>query len=381
MDMLNAEMLERRQAMAVPGRGSLSTALALSARAHAPLWMLVLAYGILVWVITGHPLSKLIDPVSLAMNAVMLLAAAVPAFVIWRLVHWARHGLPKSPLRQLWKDTLDIVGDRERLINLLILFPSFYLFLKFFAVFKGNIAYLQPFVWDEAFMRIDAWLHGGRQPWEWLWPLLSSGPVTFAINFAYNFWFFVAIGSLLWAVGMRRLSEVRVRFLFAFLFIWIVGGSFMALAFSSAGPAFYDRLGLTPNPYVQLMEHLRDMAETWPVWAVSTQDMLWRHYMEKNLSFGGISAFPSMHNAQAALIALMAWRVNRRAGWLFTAYAASIAIGSVWLGWHYAVDAYAGIAIAVVGWWLAGYAARWMLRRPAARMLAEWQRRADADAA
>jgi len=182
-------------------------------------------------------------------------------------------------------------------------------------------------------MRADAWLHAGRQPWEWLAPLLSSGPVTFAINFAYNFWFFVAMGSLLWAVGMRRLSQDAMRFLFAFLFIWIIGGSLMALAFSSAGPAYY----------------------------------------------GGISAFPSMHNAQATLVALLAWRFGRLAGWVFTAYAVSIAIGSVWLGWHYAVDAYAGIALAILGWWLAGYAARRALRRPAARMLAEWQRRADAN--
>ena len=121
------------------------------------------------------------------------------------------------------------------------------------------------------------------------------------------------------------------------------------------------------------MAHLRKVGETWPIWALNTQDMLWRYYLEHNVNLGGISAFPSMHNAQATLVALLAWRFGRRAGWLFTAYAASIAIGSVWLAWHYALDAYAGIALAIIGWWLAGFATRWMLRRPALRELAREQ--------
>jgi len=369
MDTLNAETLERRREMAAPGRDSFLPALALSARAHAPLWLLVLAYGLATWLVTGGSWKDMPNPVDALRSAAMLLVAAAPAFVIWRLVHWARHGMPDSPLRQLVRDVIDILGDRVRLVNLMILFPAFYLFLRFFAVFKGNIAYLRPFSWDEAFMRADAWLHAGRQPWEWLAPLLSSGPATFAINFAYNFWFFVAMGSLLWAVGMRRLSQDAMRFLFAFLFIWIIGGSLMALAFSSAGPAYYERLGLAPNPYEPLMAQLREVAKDWPIWALNTQDMLWRYYLEHNVTLGGISAFPSMHNAQATLVALLAWRFGRLAGWVFTAYAVSIAIGSVWLGWHYAVDAYAGVAIAVASWWLARPLTRWMLRRPAMRRL------------
>ena len=378
MENANAEALEQRRMAVEAGKDSLLAALILAVRAHAPLWLLVMAYGALTWQITGNSWQDLPNPVDAMKSAAMLLAAAAPAFVIWRLVHWARHEMPKSPLRQLVRDVIDMVGDRVRLVNLLILFPTFYLFLKFFAVFKGNIAYLQPFAWDETFMRADAWLHAGRQPWEWMAPLLSSGLATFVINFAYNFWFFVAIGSLLWAVGMRRLSHDAVRFLYAFLFIWIIGGSFLALAFSSAGPAYFELLGLSPNPYEPLMAHLRELAKDWPIWALNTQDMLWRYYLERNVELGGISAFPSMHNAQAALVALLAWRFGRLAGWVFTAYAAIIAMGSVWLGWHYAVDAYAGIALAIAGWWLAGYAAHWMLRRPAARRLAAWQEAEDA---
>lgn len=76
---------------------------------------------------------------------------------------------------------------------------------------------------------------------------------------------------------------------------------------------------------------------------------------------------PSMHNASAALFALAFFQVNRKIGWFFTVYAAVILVGSVHLGWHYAIDGYAGIAIAALSWWLAGHLARWFASRPATR--------------
>jgi uncharacterized membrane protein len=50
------------------------------------------------------------------------------------------------------------------------------------------------------------------------------------------------------------------------------------------------------------------------------------------------------------LFALVGWRTSRLLGWLFTAYACVILIGSVHLGWHYAVDGYFSIAGALLIW-------------------------------
>jgi hypothetical protein len=41
-----------------------------------------------------------------------------------------------------------------------------------------------------------------------------------------------------------------------------------------------------------------------------------------------------------------------------------ILLGSVHLGWHYAIDAYAGILIAAAAWAGAGWATGWYLARP-----------------
>jgi membrane-associated phospholipid phosphatase len=64
------------------------------------------------------------------------------------------------------------------------------------------------------------------------------------------------------------------------------------------------------------------------------------------------------------LFALAFARVSRKLGWFFAVYAIVILVGSVHLGWHYAVDGYAGIFIAGFSWWLAGIVARWVAARP-----------------
>lgn len=67
--------------------------------------------------------------------------------------------------------------------------------------------------------------------------------------------------------------------------------------------------------------------------------------------FGGISAMPSLHVATAVLFALTAWRIHWVLGVLFWFYALVIQMGSVHLGWHYAVDGYVGATVALVIWW------------------------------
>jgi len=69
---------------------------------------------------------------------------------------------------------------------------------------------------------------------------------------------------------------------------------------------------------------------------------------------GGISAMPSMHVAFVTLNAFFLNGFGRRwavAGWSF---AALILFGSVYTGWHYAVDGYLSILVVSVIWYLTG---------------------------
>ena len=54
---------------------------------------------------------------------------------------------------------------------------------------------------------------------------------------------------------------------------------------------------------------------------------------------------------------------KRWAGYLLSAFAFLIFVGSIHLGWHYAIDGYAGAAVALFGWWAAGRLVMWD-RRP-----------------
>ncbi len=61
------------------------------------------------------------------------------------------------------------------------------------------------------------------------------------------------------------------------------------------------------------------------------------------------AAFPSSHVAVAVVIWLLAWRLARRVFWLLTAIVPALALGTVYGGFHYAVDSAAGVLVGVAG--------------------------------
>jgi hypothetical protein len=148
------------------------------------------------------------------------------------------------------------------------------------------------------------------------------------------------------------------------MLIWSVGGSLSAILLSSAGPAYFERIGLSPDPYAALMTSLRAVHEVMPVWALDTQDMLWR-YKQEGSAFGGISAMPSMHNATTLLFVLVTWKSKP---WLRNAmiiHGVLIFLGSIHLGWHYAVDSYLAWALVIPLWFAADALAKWWEAKPA----------------
>jgi hypothetical protein len=119
----------------------------------------------------------------------------------------------------------------------------------------------------------------------------------------------------------------------------------LAFAFLSAGPAFYGDVTGDWERFAPLMTLLQDGAGNSHS-AASYQSYLWRMHSSGNGGLGtGISAFPSMHVALAVINAFFAFEIRRWLGFAMSAYAAIILASSVALGWHYAIDGYASIAV------------------------------------
>ena len=252
----------------------------------------------------------------------------------------------------------------DRIAGFLVATALTPLFFSGFSTFKRLIPSLADYSWDPAFMQWDRWLHGGRHAWEVLQPVFGTPLVTSAVNFAYNAWFFVLFFTFIWQAASARNSRLRMQFLLSFLLTWMILGTVLALAFASGGPVYYGRLTGLADPYAPLMQYLYNVNEQYPVWSLSVQEKLWTAYQTRGTDFGsGISAMPSLHVATVVLFACLGWRTSRAAGIAYTAFAVAIMIGSVHLGWHYAIDGYVSAIAVLAIWWSVG----WALRRASER--------------
>lgn len=242
----------------------------------------------------------------------------------------------------------------NRIVYALPVLAMLPVFASSFTVVKAAIPLLHPYAWDVRLADIDAALHGGVQPWAWLNAVLDKPLLTFVINFNYHLWFFIMFGMIYWLAFAVEHARLRMQFLLSFVIAWILFGNVLATLLSSVGPCYYGRMIGGPDPYAGLMAYLHEANRQFPVWALTVQDLLWQGYHEQQGEARAlaISAMPSMHVSSSVLLALLGWRLHRLAGIALTAFAVVIMVGSVHLGWHYAIDGYVG----ALGAWLVWHA-------------------------
>jgi hypothetical protein len=157
-------------------------------------------------------------------------------------------------------------------------------------------------------------------------------------------------GALIAAFASRRLTAT---FFTSLMLSWLIGGIGMAYLLSAAGPVFAH---LTDRALAERFTPLR--AELITLLGRDNLVLTSQRYLSAGLNVkvalkgGGVSAMPSMHIATATLC-LMAAR-GTRWFWLALLFLGLTFFGSVYLGYHYAVDAPVAVAVAIVCWKMAG---------------------------
>ncbi len=330
-------------------------------RDHGLFIALILGYTLAGWVTTSLlGAEERFGPLLYSRTLTVIVGMFLVAFFGGYPIYVMAFVRPKRLTGYLLENLRNKYLTRERLLAALPVFVFMPVFFGVFTSLKTLIPVINPYGWDVAFAEWDRVLHGGVDPWRLLQPLLGYPLITPAINLTYNSWCLVLYIMLLWQTFSTRNPRLRMQFLLTFVLAWIVLGTVAATALSSVGPVYFGRVTGVEDLFAPLMAYLQSVNETYPVGALNAQEFLWKTYQEGGYAPGsGISAMPSLHVAMVFLFALLGWRSGLVPGMVLTAYAVVIFVGSVHLGWHYAVDGYVGIA----GTWLIGKFAGFVLGR------------------
>lgn len=326
-------------------------------RAHRPLLaMLVLYFVVSLLVAEYFGMPGHVSPAHYALVVPYVTAAYLIGFVLLYLIFVMTVIRPTRLLAHIAKDARARWLDAERITGGVLIVVVLQMFFSVFTSMKSMIPVINPFAWDATLAAWDRAMHGGIDPWLLMQPMIGFPLATTGINFLYQCWLFIVYGFLVWQAFSLADHRLRMQFFLSLILVWTLLGNLAATLLSSAGPVYFGRITGLDDPFVPLMDYLKAANEVSPVWALEVQDRLWTAFAEDKDALGkGISAMPSIHVAMAVIFALVAWRAHRLAGLVFIFYAAVVMVGSVHLGWHYALDGYVSILATYLLWRVAGW--------------------------
>ncbi len=231
----------------------------------------------------------------------------------------------------------------------LALLPAlvFPVFLGGYTWAKCSIPFAVGYRWEEYWAEADRMLLGA-DAWR-----IAHGIMPSSLGSAWTFfyaviWGFALVfsGALIAVFASRRFAAT---FFTAMMLSWLIGGIVMAYAISAAGPVFAH---LTDPDLAARFQPLR--GELLRILGEDDLVLLSQRYLAMGMNVkiavkgGGISAMPSMHIATATILIIAAWKTRWLSlailFWLLTFF------GSVYLGYHYAVDAPVAAMVAMACW-------------------------------
>ncbi len=232
--------------------------------------------------------------------------------------------------------------------------------LPLFGLFKQMILPIRGFPFDAPLAHFERSLLGGHDAWQLTHTWFPSLEAALILDKAYSTWLGLMFVFPFVSVVTFNSRQMRTRLLTCWMFAWIIIGGAMAWIFGSAGPVYFNSLVRYDASFAKLNTTLAQLgnaahAQGTSINAIDFQSLLLGAYQAGGYAAaGGISAMPSMHVAMATLFMLAGFKHSRPVGMLFSIYALLIWIGSIHLGWHYALDGVVGAAMMGLIWKVAG---------------------------
>jgi PAP2 superfamily protein len=283
--------------------------------------------------ISSWPLLSYFQMIRVTLPCVLLVA-------LWAFVKAALLRT-EEPLRELRENAL------ERLI--LIILPAVILpaFLIGYTTSKTAIPLLVGYSWDGFWASADQFIFG-NDAWR-----ISRALVGDSTSGMWEYCYAVVWGTA-FVLSTNLIALLANRsfvgvFFTAMMAAWLIGGCFMAYAFSAAGPVFAPMFDPSLAEHFGSLQNVLD--QTLGERSIATA----QHYLlvaakETHVAMkgGGISAFPSMHIATVTIYVLAA----RGTKWLLPALAFwfVIFVASAYFGFHYWIDGIVSAALAVLCW-------------------------------
>jgi hypothetical protein len=187
----------------------------------------------------------------------------------------------------------------------------------------------------------DRWLFLGHSPAVVLHHLLGQHLAAWVLVAWYQA--FGAVVAVAFPAAVALAGRMRDAYvgIAAFVWVWILGTA-TYYAIPSLGP-FHAR----PGDFAGLPH---TVVQTSQARLIAQRDHLLAHPHASD-AFAQVSAFASLHvGVTTVVLGLAWWHRLRRTCVALTVFLAGTMVATVYLGWHFAVDLPAGVAIGVLAW-------------------------------
>ncbi|GAB3038019.1 hypothetical protein GCM10011376_35170 [Nocardioides flavus (ex Wang et al. 2016)] len=187
----------------------------------------------------------------------------------------------------------------------------------------------------------DRWLFLGYSPGVLLHDLLGQHTAAWVLAVWYETFPTLVVLAFPAAVVLSRRIRDAYAGIAAFVWVWILGTATYYII-PSLGPFHAE-----PEDFSGLPD---TMIQDTQARYIAQRDYLLAHPHAGD-AFAQVSAFASLHvGVTATILGLAWWHRLRRTTVVLAVYLAGTMVATVYLGWHFAVDIPAGLAIAALAW-------------------------------